>query len=47
MEIYHKSLKHRDYYQLTSGLLESEIGGIDFYHIPREMNQIPFRIRDI
>ena len=30
MGIYQDSIRHRDYYQLTSGILESETGELDF-----------------
>ena len=49
MRIYKDSVKHRRYYQLTSGILESEIDELGFYQslTKRQVNWILFRVRDV
>ena len=40
MVTYHDSVKNRQYYQLTTNILESKIAELGFYQSLREMNQI-------
>ena len=45
MGIYQDSVTHRHYYELTSVILESEIGELGSYQSLRAMNRILFRVR--